>query len=79
MTHTWVTSMGGPLILVPESACHLWGGAPRNYPDDEGAYGYACAVEDLVGFIDVGPVKALVLGDDPAATRFLPGLGVLVR
>ncbi|WP_269856977.1 Imm21 family immunity protein [Streptomyces sp. RPT161] len=74
-----MTSMGGPLIVVPESACHLWGGAPRNYPDDEGDYGRACAVEDLIGLIDVGPPKALVLGDDPAAATFLPGHGVIVR
>ena len=26
--NTWVTSAGGPLILIPESVCHHWGGAP---------------------------------------------------
>jgi hypothetical protein len=63
---TWVTSAGGPLILIPESACHLWGGAPRTYPDEEGDYGRACDVDGYVGLIDVGAAQALVLGDMPA-------------
>jgi hypothetical protein len=79
METTWVTSLGGPLILIPESACHLWGGAPRGYPDDEGDYGRACAIDDYVGLIDVGPTKALVLGDMPARTTFLPAHGILFR
>jgi hypothetical protein len=37
-------------------------------PDDDGDYGRACSVEDLIGIIEVGPTQALVLGDDPAAT-----------
>jgi Immunity protein 21 len=76
---TWVTSLGGPLILIPESACHHWGGAPRDYPDHEGDYGRACAVDGYVGLIDVGTTKALVLGDMPARTTFLPEHGVLFR
>lgn len=70
--NTWVTSAGGPLILIPESACHHWGGAPRTYPDDEGDYGRACEVDGYVGLIDVGAAQALVLGDMPARTTFLP-------
>jgi hypothetical protein len=64
---------------VPESACPHWRGTPRNYPDDEGDYGRACAVEDYIGLIDVGPAQALVLGDDQARTTFLPEHGVLFR
>ncbi|MET8326547.1 Imm21 family immunity protein [Streptomyces sp. NPDC005181] len=77
--NTWVTSAGGPLILIPESVCHHWGGAPRTYPDDEGDYGRACAVDGYVGLIDVGAAQALVLGDMPARTTFLPQYDVLVR
>lgn len=76
---TWVTSAGGPLILVAESDCPKWGGAPRNYPDDEGDYGRACEVEGYIGLINVGDSQALVLGDMPARTTFLPQLNVLVR
>ncbi|WP_329266743.1 Imm21 family immunity protein [Streptomyces sp. NBC_01451] len=79
MSHTWVTSMGGPLIMIPESACQYWTGSPPTYPDDEGDYGRACSVEDLIGIIEVGPTQALVLGDDPAATTFLPEHSLLVR
>ncbi|WP_329309667.1 Imm21 family immunity protein [Streptomyces sp. NBC_01262] len=77
--NTWVTSAGGPLILIPQSVCHHWGGAPRTYPDDEGDYGRACEVDGYVGLIDVGGVQALVLGDMPARTTFLPQHNVLVR
>lgn len=79
MQGTWVTSLGGPLILIPESACPLWGGTPPNYPDDEGDYGRACQVEDYIGLIDVGHTTALVLGDHPARTTFLPDHNVLLR
>ncbi|WP_328743805.1 immunity 21 family protein [Streptomyces sp. NBC_00285] len=75
----WVTSAGGPLILIPESVCQHWGGAPRTYPDDEGDYGRACEVDGYVGLIDVGAAQALVLGDMPARTMFLPQYDVLVR
>jgi hypothetical protein len=39
MALTWVTSLGGPLILVPESACHHWHGASNAFPEDD--YGRA--------------------------------------
>ena len=80
MENRWVTSLGGPLILIPQSACHLWNGAPPDYPDDEeGDYGRACAVDDYIGLIDVGHAQALVLGDYPAQTTFLPDHGILLR
>jgi hypothetical protein len=79
MNTTWVNSLGGPLILIPESACPLWGGAPRDYPEHEGDYGRACAVDGYTGLIDVGSAKALVLGDMPARTTFAPEHNVLVR
>ena len=79
MQAAWVTSLGGPLILVPESACPLWGGAPPNYLDEEGDYGRACDVDGYIGLIDVGHTTALVLGDHPARTTFLPDHGILLR
>ena len=79
MENRWVTSLGGPLILIPQSACHLWNGAPPDYPDEEGDYGRACAVDDYIGLIDVGHTQALVLGDYPARTTFLPDHGILLR
>ena len=79
METAWVTSLGGPLILVPQSACPLWGGAPPNYRGEEGDYGRACAIDGYIGLIDVGHAKALVLGDYPARTTFLPGHRILLR
>jgi hypothetical protein len=79
MPLTWVTSAGGPLILVPESACSHWGGAPPTYPDDEGDYGRACEVDNYTGVIEVDAAHALVLGDMPARTTFLPDLNIFVR
>lgn len=75
----WITSLGGPLILVPESACPHWNGAPRDWPDSEGDYGRACAVDGYIGLIDVGPAHALVLGDDAARTTFQPEHNLLIR
>jgi hypothetical protein len=65
--------------LVAENALSDWNGAPRTFPDDEGDYGRACAVDGYLGLIDVGGSEALVLGDHPAITTFLPDLNVLVR
>jgi hypothetical protein len=76
---TWIRSLGRPLIVIPESACHHWGGAPPSYPDEEGDYGRACAVDDYIGLIDVGPAIALVLGDMPARTTFLPEAKLFLR
>ena len=75
----WVTTGGGPLIVMPESACPQWGGVPATYPDEEGDYGRACAVDGYLGLIDVGGAKALVLGDYPARTTFVPAWNVFVR
>ncbi len=75
----WITSLGGPLILVPESACTHWNGAPRQWPEDEGDYGRACAVDGYIGLIEVGPTHALVLGDDPARTTFRSERNLLIR
>lgn len=75
----WVESMGGPLIVIPVSALDAWRGCTESGmvvgdgvdPDD---YDRACAVDDLAGAIAVGEdgVQALVLGDEPAMTCYLP-------
>ncbi|MFG1862024.1 Imm21 family immunity protein [Microbispora bryophytorum] len=67
---TWVSSLGGPHILVPQAALPYWHGTPRNYPEDEGDYGRACSVPGYIGLIRVGPVEALVKAE-PSPTTFL--------
>ncbi|MFI1826609.1 Imm21 family immunity protein [Streptomyces sp. NPDC020412] len=84
---TWVQSMGGPLIVVPVSALHTWGGCTEggvivggtDQPDD---YDRACAVEEYAEVIslgDTGAASALVLGDEPATTCYLPEQRIFLR
>jgi hypothetical protein len=42
-------------------------------------YDRACEVEGFIGLLPVGNTTALVLGDDPAATAYLPEHGTFVR
>ncbi|MGW0908347.1 Imm21 family immunity protein [Streptomyces sp. NPDC002853] len=83
---TWVKSMGGPLIVVPVSALPSWHGCTETGEvlDDPGVaddYDRACAVD---GYAEVIPVdsdgaRALVLGDEPAVTCYLPEHNAFIR
>ncbi|MFF0163698.1 Imm21 family immunity protein [Streptomyces sp. NPDC005263] len=82
----WVRSMGGPLIVVPESSVNAWGGCTEagsvlGDADGRDDYDRACEVEDWAGAIAVGTgaVTALVLADEPAKTCFLPEKLLFVR
>ncbi|REH55832.1 immunity protein 21 of polymorphic toxin system [Kutzneria buriramensis] len=69
--------MGGPLIVIPVSAVAAWHGCTETgviagdgtAPDD---YDRVCEVEDRAAVIAVGGAQALVLGDEPATTCYLP-------
>ncbi|TWD25656.1 immunity protein 21 of polymorphic toxin system [Streptomyces sp. T12] len=76
-TVEWVESGGGPLVAVPETVLPFWTGADGE--ETESDYDRACEVDGLVGLLPVGDAAALVLGDEPAATAFLPEHSVLVR
>jgi len=75
----WVESMGGPLVVVPVRVLSGWGGCTESgmvvgdtdTPDD---YDRACAVEGLAEAVSVSEdvAEALVLGDEPATTCYLP-------
>lgn len=91
----WIESGGGPLLLVPRDLIGFWEGARDVAPFREVAadsrwkdggratdYDRACDVGDLLGIIDVGPGYAVVLGDEPLPTTWMPaedGGGMLVR
>ncbi|MET7426396.1 Imm21 family immunity protein [Dactylosporangium sp. NPDC005555] len=81
MPYTWVSSAGGPLLVAPQSALSLWTGADStDGPVQEwGDYGRACAVDGDVGVVAVGQVQALVLGDEPARTTYLPSERLFLR
>ncbi|MCX5178470.1 immunity 21 family protein [Streptomyces virginiae] len=73
----WVESGGGPLVVVPAEVLTRWEGADSEGPESD--YDRACAVVGCAGLLTVGPSHALVLGDEPSSTTFLPEHGVFVR
>ncbi|MET7983541.1 MULTISPECIES: immunity 21 family protein [unclassified Streptomyces] len=73
----WVESGGGPLIAIPETVLPFWAGADGD--DMSCDYDRACDVDGFVGLLPVGDTRALVLGDDPASTTYLPEHGTFVR
>jgi hypothetical protein len=73
MSLAWLDTEGGPFVLVPHSALAQWSGT-------EGDYDRACEVTDLVGILSLPDgAEALVLGDEPLSTAYLPEYRVLVR
>jgi immunity protein 21 of polymorphic toxin system len=88
----WVQSAGGPLLLLTRSLVPEWGGFRRATKQTDAAfrwrgggpatdYDRACEVADYTGLIPVGTGDALVLGDEPLLTCWLPAAdgGLLVR
>ncbi|WP_159766085.1 Imm21 family immunity protein [Streptomyces sp. HM190] len=73
----WVESAGGPLIAVPEAVLSFWAGADGDETSSD--YDRACDVAGHAGLLPVGDTRALVLGDEPAATAYLPEHGLFVR
>ncbi|EPD62421.1 immunity 21 family protein [Streptomyces sp. HGB0020] len=73
----WVQSGGGPLIAVPETVLLFWTGADGE--ENASDYDRACEIDGYLGLLPVGDSAALVLGDQPASTAFLPEHGAFVR
>ncbi|WLW56675.1 immunity 21 family protein [Streptomyces sp. YU58] len=73
----WVESGGGPLIAVPETVLPFWAGADGDETASD--YDRACEVDGGVGLLPVGDSAALVLGDEPASTSYLPDHHTFVR
>ncbi|MFJ9538954.1 immunity 21 family protein [Streptomyces sp. NPDC101225] len=76
-TVEWVESGGGPLIAVPETVLPFWAGADGE--ENASDYDRACEVDGFVGLLPVGDSAALVLGDEPASTAYLPEHATFVR
>ena len=76
-TLEWIESGGGPLIAVPETVLPFWAGADGDETASD--YDRACEVDAAVGLLPVGDGAALVLGDEPASTAYLPAHSAFVR
>ncbi|WP_428267165.1 Imm21 family immunity protein [Haliangium sp.] len=91
----WISTDGGPMILMPRAALMAWGGvepprdgrviearAPREDPDRPACdYDRACEVEGVAAVIDVNERDALVVAGEALPTAWIPHDrgGVLVR
>ncbi|WP_257460858.1 immunity 21 family protein [Archangium lipolyticum] len=73
----WISSAGGPLVLLPKVLLPHWRGT-YGVPSD---YERACGVEGYVGVIEKAGGEMLVLGDEPLQTAVsaLDGRPCLVR
>ena len=70
----WIISAGGPLILMESSLLLSWKGVfgSRGEESQTSDYDRACAVDDYVGLIPVDEDFALVFGQEPMDTSWLP-------
>jgi hypothetical protein len=80
----WIKSLGGPLILVPESSIGHWQGehgpsGEEDWPEEETDYWKASDIADWVGLIKVDDHDALVLSGEPAPTTYLPAARTFVQ
>jgi hypothetical protein len=73
----WISSAGGPLVLLPKVSLPRWQGT-SGVPSD---YDVACGVEGYLGVIEKAGYSLLVLGDEPLQTAVsrLNGKPCLVR
>ena len=64
----WISSSGGPLVLLPSSIQERWSGAVRTPSGTVSDYDAACAVRGYVGTILRHSRSILVLNDEPMDT-----------
>lgn len=86
----WICSAGGPLIVAPAEIAPYWRGVEGWSPSEVqrcragesvSDYARACDIDGYLGTLKVGPGEALILGDEPMQTAFIPhpGGGTFVR
>lgn len=89
-TFNWVCSAGGPLIVAPAEIARYWRGVEgwspsevqRGWADESVSdYSRACGIVDYLGTLKVGHGEAVILGDEPMQTAFIPNPegGIFVR
>jgi hypothetical protein len=77
----WISSAGGPLIVLPDSLRPQWRGVKQGGGIAASDYELACGVDGYVGVIRKAGQEILVLGDEPlqTAVAWLGGRPCLVR
>lgn len=86
----WISTTGGPLILMPNRLLPVWSGAPsepdgsandESFAFTESDYQRACAIKGDIGVIQVGDGEALVLAEEVLETTWHPMSdgGILAR
>ncbi|MFI6503962.1 Imm21 family immunity protein [Nonomuraea typhae] len=81
---SWITSLGGPLIALPESVIGTWRGAlgpddDDDPPEEDTDYWKVCELYGLAAVFEHAGRDALALTDVPAPATYLPGRSLLVR
>jgi len=73
----WLSSAGGPFVLLPYGLVHEWHGIMRNGSD----YRLACTVNGYAGLIAWRDRQVLVLNDEPLDTTIYvePGRTMVLR
>ena len=78
----WIDNLGGPLVAIEDRLLNAWHGA-TGFPALDTHYDRACQIRDYLGVVAVSSGSALVLGDEPMTTSWLPnqrwGAGLIVR
>lgn len=84
----WLSTDGGPTVVLQAATAGEWGGAEIGDDDTGdfdswGDYGLACGVDDYHGIVDFGarehPRQALVLGGEPLAAAYLAAHRCIAR
>lgn len=75
---SWIRSLGGPLIAVPEDDLAAWRGGEEidsqgnELEEDETDYWRVCEIVEQVGLVRVAGRDSLVLNNGPLRTAYLP-------
>jgi len=78
----YVSSLGGPRIMLPTSNVERWMEAfGLSQSPEDGLYGLACSVNGYCGLITPWGTPLLIFGDDPADMFYIPNQfdGLFVR
>ena len=72
MPLTWISTDGGPLIVLDEQLLDAWGGIPLDDTDPATPNDYerTRTIRDYLGMLPVGDGWGVVLNDEPLATTW---------